>query len=146
MEHRSVAYVSSRRIRRHRGLFRTAQLNIVGWAAAAGLCLAGVGIGVASTRASGVAAWVAAPAGGAAVLLVVVAADRRKWGTMETGYGWTEDAVEVERVADLIERDGVTVRMDTDELGQKMLRYFNRDGRRVGRILRRAGIAPPHAG
>jgi hypothetical protein len=32
--------------------------------------------------------------------------------------------VEVERVADLIERDGVTVRMDTDELGQKMLRYF----------------------
>jgi hypothetical protein len=65
--------------------------------AVAGLCLAGVGIGVALTRASGVAAWVAAPAGGAAVLLVVVAADRRKWGTMETGCGWTEDAVVVLR-------------------------------------------------
>jgi hypothetical protein len=146
MEHRSAAYVSSRRIRRHRGLFRTAQLNIVGWAAVAGLYLAGAGIGVVLTRASGVAAWVAAPAGGAAVLLVVVAGDRRKWGTMETGCAWTEDAAEVERVADLIERDGVTVRVDTDEQGQKMLRYFNRDGRRVRRILRRAGIAPPHPG
>jgi hypothetical protein len=47
--------------------------------------LAGAGIGLVSTRATGVRAWVAAPAGGAAVLLVLVAADRRKWGTMEMG-------------------------------------------------------------
>jgi hypothetical protein len=146
MEHRSSSYLFSRRIRHHRGLFRTAQLNIVGRAAVAGLCLAGAGIGLVSTRASGVRAWVAAPAGGAAVLLVLVAADRRKWGTMETGYAWTGDAAEVERVADLIERDGVTVRVDIDERGQAKLRYVNRDGRRIRRIFQRAGIPPPHAG
>jgi hypothetical protein len=99
-----------------------------------------------STRASGVRAWVAAPAGGAAVLLVLVAADRRKWGTMETGYAWTGDAAEVERVADLIERDGVTVRVDIDEEGQAKLRYLNCDERRIRRIFHRAGIPPPHAG
>jgi hypothetical protein len=144
MEHRSSSYLSSRRIRHHRGLFRTAQLNIVGRAAVAGLCLAGAGIGFVSSRASGVPAWVAAPAGGAAALLGLVAADRRKWGTMETVYAWTEDATEVERVADLIERDGVAVRVDIDEQGQARLRYLNRDGRRIRRIFRRAGIPQPH--
>lgn len=121
-----------------------AQLNIVGRAAVAGLCLAGAGIGLAATRLVGIPAVVAVPAGGAAMLLGLVAADRRKWGTRETGHSWTEDAAEVERVADLIERTGITVRVTADEQGRPMLCYRNRDARPVRRVLRKAGIpAPP---
>jgi hypothetical protein len=108
--------------------------------------VAGAGIGLVSTRARGVPAWVAAPAASAAVLVGLVVADRRKWGSMATGYAWTQDTAEIERVADLIRRDGVTVRVDTDERGQAKLLYLNRDGRRLRRILRRAGIPPPHTG
>src|SRR5215207_10094419 len=126
MERRSAAYVPSRRSRPF-SLFRMAQLNIVGRTAVAGLCLAGAGIGLVATRVTGIPAVVAVPAGGAAALLSLVAADRRKWGTRETRYSWTEDAAEVERVADLIDRTGVTVRVTADEQGRPMLWYRNRD-------------------
>lgn len=51
---------------------RAVQLNAVGWAVVALLCLAGAGIGYASGRLVGVPGWVGALAGGAVVMLMML--------------------------------------------------------------------------
>jgi hypothetical protein len=62
---------------------------------------------------------------------------------METGYSWTDDPEDVARMAALLRRRGVPVRVDTDDERGPRLRYRNRDARRVRRELRRAGVVLP---
>src|SRR5687768_1408827 len=70
------------------GLFRSAQLNPVGWAAVAALCLAGaaIGYGISSLVGWPVRVW---PVIGALLCLTtLVVMDRRRWGRVWSGYSW----------------------------------------------------------
>ena len=142
---RASAYLSPRRGFHPRArLFRTAELNAAGWGAVVLLCLTGAGITHGAARASGSASNAAAPVGALACLIALVAADRRRWGGMETGYSWTDDPEDIARAGALLQRRGVPVRVDTDYEGGPRIRYRNRDARQVRRELHRAGVpAPP---
>ena len=142
-DHRSSAYLSSSHYGRRRELFRTAQLNAVGWAAVAGLCITGVATGLAATRLTGAPPWITAPVGGAAAFAAVLTADRRKWANMPTMHTWTDNLVEVQQIASTLQRAGIEAAAETDELDQPALRYLNRDHRHVARALRDAGLPPP---
>lgn len=139
----SSAYLSSRKPRHPPELFRTAQLNVVGWAAVAGLCAVGATAGLAAARVTGTAPWIAVPAGGAAALAGLVAADRRKWRAMPTTYAWTDDVNSIQHIADVLTRAGVAVTVEVDDFDQPKLQYLNRDHRQIRRTFRNAGLPPP---
>lgn len=87
-EHRYAAYLASESARPRRELFRSVQLNAVGWAALAGLCVTGAAVGLVAARSTGVPSWLTAPAGGAAAFAAVLAADRlRRPGVRSPGAG-----------------------------------------------------------
>jgi hypothetical protein len=141
-EHRFSTYLPATASGR-RELFRTAQLNMVGWAAVAGLCVAGAATGLAAARLTGTPAWITAPVGSAAAFAALLAADRHKWAGMPTTYAWTDDPAEVLHLASLLRRAGIDVSADTDDGEQPTLHYLNRDHRRVARAFHDAGLQPP---
>ena len=142
---RASAYLSPRRgLHPHARLFRTAEPNAAGRGAVVLLCLTGAGIAHGAARSSGSARNAAAPVGALVCLIALVAADRRRWGRMETGYSWTDDPEDIARAGALLQRRGVPVRVDADHESGPRLRYRNRDARQVRRELHRAGVpAPP---
>jgi hypothetical protein len=142
-DRRSSAYRPPRALGGRRELFRTAKLNAVGWAAVAGLCATGAATGLVAARLTDASSWITVPAGTAAAVATMLAADRRKWADMRTSYSWTDDRAEVQRVANLLQRAGVDASADADELDQPTLHYLNRDHRRVSRAFRNAGLQPP---
>jgi hypothetical protein len=132
-----------RRLRRH-GLFRTARLNLVGWAAVAALCLVGAATGYAISVLVGwpVAVW---PVIGILLCLgTLVVVDRRRWGRLWTGYSWGATPQATEGVGTELKRRGLEVETRTDSVGGVSLRYRHRDARRVARVLTELGIRPPH--
>ncbi|MER7277785.1 hypothetical protein ABT369_25420 [Dactylosporangium sp. NPDC000244] len=68
-----------RRFRRHVKLFRSVQLNVVGWSAVAVLCLAGAGVGYSGARLVGLPVGPCLAGGAAAVLAGLLILDRRRW-------------------------------------------------------------------
>ncbi len=142
-DHRSSAYLSSTTVGRRREMFRTAQLNVAGWAAVAGLCVTGAATGLAATRLTGAPSWITAPVGSAAAFAVILAADRRKWAGMPTTYTWTDNPAEVQHMASLLQRAGIDASADTADVDQPTLHYLNRDHHRVARAFHDAGLQPP---
>lgn len=117
-------------------LLRSVRLNGVGWFAVGLLCVVGVGVGYGVGRVVDLPVSASSLAGGLFGLVVVVGADRRRWGRLETGLSWGADPDVVSRVAANLQRHGVPVRLWTDPQGNRSLRYYNRDARRVRRVLR----------
>ncbi|HET6483369.1 MAG TPA: hypothetical protein VFG35_25480 [Actinoplanes sp.] len=141
-DHRSSAYLFSSPFGRRRELFRTAQINAVGWGAIAGLCVTGAATGLAASRLTGAPPWVTAPVGGAVAFAAVLTADWRKWANMPTTHTWTDNLVEVQQIASTLQRAGIEAVAETDEFDEPALRYLNRDGRHVARVFRDAGLPP----
>jgi hypothetical protein len=129
---------------RRRGLFRTAQLNLIGWMAVAGLCIVGAaaGYGISVLVGGPVVVWLLTGALLSLITLVVV--DRRRWGQMWTGYSWGDSAQATESVCRQLKRRGLAVATRTYSDGRIQLHYRHRDGRRVARALSQLGIRPPH--
>jgi hypothetical protein len=86
----SSAYLSSRALGSRRELFHAVTLNAVGWAALAGICAVGAGIGLAAARFTGASASIIAPTGAAVAFAAVLAADRWKAARVPTTT-WTDD-------------------------------------------------------
>jgi len=126
-------------------MFRTARLNIVGWAAVLGSCLAAAGLGFALGRLSGLPIAVTAPAAALLPLALLVAADRRKWRAMLTGYGWGGTEAEVSAAAAELLRRGVVANVEIWREGEDesvSLQYRNADARVVATVLAELGIPP----
>jgi hypothetical protein len=117
-------------------------LNAVGWAAFAGVCLAGAAVGYAVGVAVAAPAVPAVLAGAAVAPVALVWADRRRWRRRWTGYSWGGTPVEVRHAAGELRRAGVPAEAETTG-GRAALRYRNRDRRRVARVLAGLGIQPP---
>lgn len=77
-----------RRFRRRVQLFRSVQLNLVGWSAIAVLCLAGAGVGYGVSRLADLPAWPWLAGGAVAVLAGLLIVDRRRWARL-CGHGAT---------------------------------------------------------
>lgn len=109
---RGYAEYSTAPLRRGRGFrrrwLRTAQLNLVGWAALLGVCGVATGIGVVAARAISLPGWIGAALGVVLLLGAVVLTDRRKWSAMETSFGWGGSVDEVARIAAELQAQGVT--------------------------------------
>ena len=122
-------------------MFRTARLNIVGWAAVLGSCLAAAGLGFAAGRLSGLPIAVTAPAAALLPLALLVAADRRKWRAMLAGYGWGGTEAEVSAVAAALLRRGVVANVEIwGEDESASLQYRNADADVVATVLAEYGI------
>ena len=122
-------------------MFRTARLNIVGWAAVLGSCLAAAGLGFAAGRLSGLPIAVTAPAAALLPLVLLVAADRRKWRAMLAGYGWGGTEAEVSAVAAELLRRGVVANVEIwGEDESVSLQYRNADAGVVATVLAELGI------
>ena len=122
-------------------MFRTARLNIVGWAAVLGSCLAAAGLGFAAGRLSGLPIAVTAPAAALLPLVLLVAADRRKWRAMLAGYGWGGTEAEVSAVAAALLRRGVVANVEIwGEDESASLQYRNADADVVATVLAEYGI------
>jgi hypothetical protein len=132
-----------RRLRRH-GLFRTARLNPIGWAAVAALCLVGAATGYAISVLVGRPAGVWLVMGALLCLGTLVVADRRRWGQLWTEYSWGDTPRATESVGAELKRRGLAVETRMNSSGGVSLRYRHRDGRRVARVLTELGIRPPH--
>ncbi|MEO8517920.1 MAG: hypothetical protein ABI438_01980 [Dermatophilaceae bacterium] len=147
MDRRDAPYLRLRsgKPRRRRRMFRTAKLNIVGRAAVLGLCLAGAGLGLAAGRLSGLPVAVTAMVAALLPLVLLVAADRRKWGAMLTAYGWGGTEDEVSAVAAELLRRGVVANVEIwreDEDDSVSLQYRNADADVVATVLAQQGIPP----
>ena len=118
--------------RRRRHLFRTVQLNALGWTAVAvvsvpaSLVLAGI------ASALGWPAWVGALLGLPTVLVGLVALDRRRDRRAYVSFGWTEDEAVVLAAAGQLAHRGVPVTVEEDPPG---LRFRRRDERLVRKML-----------
>jgi len=124
-------------------MFRTARLNIVGWAAVVGSCLAAAGLGFAAGRLFGLPIAVTASAGALLPLALLVAADRRKWRAMLAGYGWGGTEAEVSAVAAELLRRGVVANVEIwGEDESVSLQYRNADAGVVATVLAELGIPP----
>jgi hypothetical protein len=144
MQRRYAEYRPSRRPRlgRRYGLFRSASLNAVGWAAVTALCLAGAAVGYGVGLLIGwPVAWMVI--GALLSLVALVVADRRQWGRIWTGYSWGGSPETTERVATELKRQGLPVETEMYPDGQARLHFRHRDGRRVALALSQLGIRPP---
>jgi hypothetical protein len=122
-------------------MFRTARLNIVGWAAVVGSCLAAAGLGFASGRFFGLPIAVTASAAALLPLVLLVAADRRKWRASLTAYGWGGTEAEVSAVAAELLRRGVVANVEIwGEDESASLQYRNADAGVVATVLAELGI------
>ena len=122
-------------------MFRTARLNIVGWAAVVGSCLAAAGLRFAAGRLFGLPIAVTAPAAALLPLVLLVAADRRKWRAMLAGYGWGGTEAEVSAVAAALLRRGVVANVEIwGEDESASLQYRNADADVVATVLAEYGI------
>ena len=129
--------------RRRRRMFRTAKLNIVGWAAVVGSCLAAAGLGFVTGRLLGLPIAVIAPAAALLPLAVLAAADRRKWRAMLAGYGWGGTEAEVSAVVAELLRRGVVANVAIwGEDESASLQYRNADTKAVETVLAQHGIPP----
>ncbi|GAA5186895.1 hypothetical protein GCM10023322_34120 [Rugosimonospora acidiphila] len=123
--------------RRRIRLFRSVRLNGVGWLAVGLVCVVGTGVGYGVGRAADLPVGASSLAGGLFGLVVVVFVDRRRWGRLETDRSWGGEGPDaVSRIAASLRQRGVPVRLWTDRWGNRSLRYYNRDARRVRRALR----------
>jgi hypothetical protein len=122
-----------------RPFLRTARLNAVGAAALVGVCLVAGVLTAFALQATGWPWPVRAAVGPVVVLISLIVADRRRWAGMQTSFGFTDDAAETRRVADLLVAGGLPVSVDEDDWGSS-LRYRNRDAARVHAALRELGI------
>jgi hypothetical protein len=131
-----------RRLRSY-GLFRSAQLDLVGWMAVAALCLVGAATGYWISLLVGgpVAVWLVI--GALLWLVTLVVVDRRRWGQLWTGYSWGDTPQATESVGRELKRRGLVVVTRIYPGGRVGLRYRNRDGRQVARALSQLGIRPP---
>jgi hypothetical protein len=118
---------------------RTAQLNAVGYAALAGACLVAGFISGLALAPTGWPLPVRAAVGPAAVVLALLAADRRKWARMETSFAFTDDVAAMRAVTDQLVARGLPVILDIEDWGPR-LRYRNRDAKRVHAALHDLGI------
>ncbi len=127
--------------RRHRRMFRTAKLNIVGWAAVLGFCLTAAGLGFAAGQFFRLPLAVTASVGGLLPLAILAAADRRKWRAMLAGYGWGGTEDEVTAVAAELLRRGVVAHVEIwGEDDSVSLQYRNGDAKVVETVLAELGI------
>lgn len=127
--------------RRRRRMFRTAKLNIVGWAAVLGICLAAAGLGFAAGQFFRLPLAVTASVGGLLPLAILAAADRRKWRAMLAGYGWGGTEDEVTAVAAELLRRGVVAHVEIwGEDDSVSLQYRNGDAKVVETVLAELGI------
>jgi hypothetical protein len=124
---------------RPRPWLRTARLNAVGYAALLAACsLAGV-ITAVVLRGTGWPLTIRAVIGAVAVLLALVGADRRKWSQMETSLSFTDDATDMQWVADRLAAQNLPVAVGVE--GRVLvLRYRNGDTARVHAALANLGI------
>jgi hypothetical protein len=130
------------RLRRCR-LFRSVELNAVGWAAAAALCLTGAVAGYAVSLLSGWPIAIGPVIGTLLGLVTLVVADRRRWGSPWTEYSWGDSPETTQRVCMQLKGLGYPVDTTTYPDGRVRLRYRQRDSRRVAMALNRLGIRPP---
>jgi hypothetical protein len=124
-------------------LFRTTQLNPVGWAAVAALCLVGAAAGYTISVLVGWPAGVWPVIGALLCLSTLVVVDRRRWGRLWTGYSWGDNPQATESVSAELKRRGLVVETRMNSVGGVSLRYRHRDSRRVARELTELGIRPP---
>jgi hypothetical protein len=124
--------------------FRSVQLNAVGWAAVAALCLAGAaaGYGVSLLIRWPVVVWLVI--GALLSLIALVVTDRTRLGRLWTEYSWGDSPETTGRVGMELKRLGLPVETTTYPDGQVHLRYRHRDRRRVALALIHLGIHPPH--
>lgn len=141
---------------------RTAQLNIRGWSALVGLCAVAAAVGLRLARGLDLSVWPGLALAGAFALIPVggvVVADRRRWASMETSFGWSGSVAEVTRIAEELRSRGVDARVrvnpqyeqpwwdriDTppDAEPTASLVYTNRHADKVRAVLRAHGIDPP---
>ncbi|GAA2915863.1 hypothetical protein Acy02nite_91870 [Actinoplanes cyaneus] len=115
----------------------------MGWAALAGFCVFGAAAGLAIARFTGIPGWFTTPVGSVTAFTAVLAADRGRWANMHTIYTWTDNLVEVERIATVLQRAGVNVLVVANVADRPALDYRNGDRRLVGRAFRDAGLPPP---
>lgn len=108
-----------------------------------GSCLAGAGLGLLAGRLSGLPIAVTAVVGGLLPLVLLVAADRRKWRAMLTAYGWGGTEAEVAAVAAELHRRGVVANVEIWSGDDSVsLRYRNADADVVATVLAEQGIPP----
>jgi hypothetical protein len=131
------AHLSRGRVRA-RSFLRTARLNVVGYAALIGACLVAAVGSASALRTTGWPPVLRAAVGPVVVVLVLVAADRRKWSRMETSFSFTDDPAELRTVADRLLAQGLPVRVEEDQ--GPAITYRHRDARRVHAALRQLGI------
>ena len=130
--------------RRHRPFLRTARLNLVGWLAVVGSCLAAAGLGFAAGWLLGLPRPVTASVGGLLPLALLVAADRRRWAAMFVGYRWGGTPAEVSAVVADLNGRGVAASAEIDSDGQKAsLQYRNADAEVVHTVLAAHGVPAP---
>ena len=122
--------------------FRGANLNAVGWAAVAGVCLVGAALGYAAGRLARLPTGVGPVAGAVGSFVAIVVVERRSWGRGRMSLGWGDDPEVIERAGDYLRRRGVDVQVQVDADGQPLLRCHNRDLRQVRRALSRAAGVP----
>lgn len=124
-------------------LFRTVELNALGWAAVSALCTAGAAAGWFAARLTRSTPSIAVPAGAVTAFAALIAADRRNEANMPTSYSWTPDPAEVQRMAITLHEAGVPAHADIDDQLHPTLHYRNRYHRRVVRAFLSAGLPPP---
>jgi hypothetical protein len=134
-------YLSGRR-RPAPPFLRTAQLNGVGFAALAGVCLAAGVVTALALRATGWPLASRAVIGPIVVLVGLVVADRHTWARMETSFSFTDDPAELRRVGNRLIAQGMPVRVHEEQWGPRLC-YRNRDARRVHAALAELGIVTP---
>lgn len=151
-------------VHRRRPWLRTAQLNRVGWSALVGTCAVAGAVGLRLARGLDLAVWPGLALALAFALLPVggvVLADRRRWASMETGFGWGGSVAEVSRIAEELQARGVDARVRPDPDHEQpwwdridtppdaeptaSLAYTNRHAATVRAVLRAHGIDAPGA-
>ena len=125
-------------------LFRTVQLNAVGWTALLAASLTAGCLLAALSSLFAASPWFGAVAGLLLVPVAVLVLDRRRYRRGWTSFSWTDDAEEVARVADLLRERGRDVRA-TGALDENppALWMRQRDRRRVSADLRSIGLPTP---
>jgi hypothetical protein len=130
--------------RRRHPLFRTAQLNVVGWAALVSATAAAALVLALLVIVLGRPWWTGALVGSGLVLGGLLALDLRRARGSLTSFGWTDDVADVHAVADRLRERGIEVSVEPEP---PSLVFHQRDARAVADELTagsgRAGRARP---
>jgi hypothetical protein len=147
---------------RRRPWLRTAQLNVRGWFALVGMCAVAAAVGLRLARGLDLSVWPGLALAGAFALLPVggvILADRWRWASMETSFGWSGSIAEVTGIAQELRGRGVSVQVRPDPQYEQpwwdrietpphpeptaSLVYAGRHAAKVRAVLRAHGIDPP---